>query len=157
MKTEKQLTNLTLDKIYKYLRNRRPFLIIDFVDEVVPGKSARGYKNLFINEWYFKGHFPGKPMLPGVLQLEAMFNMSAMAIHTIKGNEDAMSYIARINTVYFKSHVLPGDRMDISTEILSYKRGVGVATGVIAVNKKIVCEANYVIVVKDHLPKVIVR
>jgi 3-hydroxyacyl-[acyl-carrier-protein] dehydratase len=150
---DNKLVNLDILEIQKYLRNRYPFLMIDYVEEVIPGKSAKGYKNLTINEWYFQGHFPGCPMMPGVLQLEAIFNMAAMALHTIKGNENVTSYIARVRNVYFLQHAVPGDRLDIETEIITFKRGLGTGRGQISVNGKIVCKAEYTLVLAAELIK----
>jgi 3-hydroxyacyl-[acyl-carrier-protein] dehydratase len=148
-----KLVNLDILEIQKYLRNRYPFLMIDKVEEVIPGKSAKGYKNLTVNEWYFQGHFPGHPIMPGALQLEALFNMAAMALHTIQGNENAMSYVARVSDAFFLGHASPGDRLDIEIEIVSWKRGLGRVKGLISIDGKVVCKAEYTIVLAESLPK----
>ena len=109
-------------ELQDYQQNRYPFLMIDFVDEVVPGKSAKGYKNLTSNEWYFPIHFPGAPNMPGVLQLEALAQMLTVAVTTLPGLKGsftrAISY-----AVKFRKEVLPGDKFVIETTITSWNRG----------------------------------
>ena len=82
---EEQGFSLNGIELQKYQPNRYPFLMIDYVTEVIPGKSAKGYKNLTNNEWYFPHHFEGHPNMPGALQLEAMAQMLTVAITTLPG------------------------------------------------------------------------
>ena len=87
--------SLNYIELQEYQQNRYPFLMIDHVDEVIPGKSARGYKNLTLNEWFFPVHFPGAPIMPGVLQVESLSQMLIIAITTLPGNKEE---VARINS-----------------------------------------------------------
>ena len=81
--------------LQEYQPNRYPFLMIDHVDEVVPGESARGYKNLTLNDWFFPQHFPGNPNMPGALQLEALAQMLTVAITTLPGNKGKVTHAIR--------------------------------------------------------------
>ena len=142
-------------ELQKYQQNRYPFLMIDYVSEVIPGKSAKGYKNLTNNEWYFPHHFPDAPNMPGVLQLEALAQMLTVTITTLPGNAGkftrALSYTGK-----FHKEVVPGDRFEIETEILSWRRGICKGRGVAYTNGEIACEADLVItipeILKQYLP-----
>ena len=109
-------------ELQEYQPNRYPFLMIDVVDWVIPGKSACGYKNLTMNEWYFPQHFPGHPNMPGALQLEALAQMLTVAVTT-----------------------------QIETEILSWRRGICRGRGIGRTNGDIACEADMTIAVPDVL------
>ncbi|SEG71388.1 3-hydroxyacyl-ACP dehydratase FabZ [Paenibacillus sp. UNC499MF] len=102
------------------LPHRYPFLLIDRVTEVEPGVWARGYKNVSINEWFFQGHFPDEPIMPGVLITEAMAQLGAFAIHK-PGQAPFAGMIASIKEIKFHKPVLPGDRLDLFYEVLSHK------------------------------------
>ena len=83
------MESLILDKrgIHEYQQNRHPYLLIDFAEEVIPGVSAKGYKDLTLNDWFFKVHFPGDPNMPGMLQIEALVQMCALIVLTLPGNK----------------------------------------------------------------------
>ena len=83
------MKKLVLDKnqILDYQQNRDPYLMIDYASEVIPGESAKGYKNLIKDEWFFKVHWPKDPNMPGMLQIEAMVQLSALSILTLPGNK----------------------------------------------------------------------
>lgn len=131
-------------ELQAYQPNRYPFLMIDHVDEVLPGKYARGYKNLTLNEWYFPVHWPDGPNMPGVLQVEAVAQMLTVSITTLpglKGNVPAVhQYKAR-----FKKEVLPGNKFVIETEVLSWSRGICKGRGVATVDGEVACEADMLI------------
>ena len=93
---------LKLDKkqIHEYQQNRDPYLMIDFATEIIPGKSAKGYKDLKKDEWYFKVHWPNDPNMPGMLQIEALVQLSALTILSQQGNKGKLVYL--INTVFQK-------------------------------------------------------
>lgn len=143
-------------ELMKYQPNRYPFLMIDVVEEVVPGKYAKGYKNLTMNEWYFPKHFPDGPNMPGALQLEALAQMLTVAVTTQDGLQGKITH-ALEHRVKFKKEVVPGDRFEIETEILSWRRGIckGVGRGI--TNGDVACEADMTITIPDileqYLPK----
>ena len=148
--------SLNCIELQEYQPNRYPFLMIDHVDEVVPGKSAKGYKNLTLNEWYFPIHFPDGPNMPGALQLEALAQMLTVALTTLPGNKGKVTHALK-HTVRFRKEVLPGDRFIIETEVISWKRGIAKGKGVAYTNGEVACEAEMMITIPDildqYLPK----
>lgn len=142
--------SLNCYQLLEYQPNRYPFLMIDHVDEVIPGKMARGYKNLTNNEWYFPVHFPGGPNMPGALQLEALAQMLTVAITTLPGLKGRVTH-ALEHTVRFRKEVLPGDKFVIETEVLSWKRGVCKGRGVAYTNGEVACEADMLITIPEIL------
>ena len=150
------LTNLNAFELQKYQPNRYPFLMIDHVDEIIPGVSAKGYKNLSMNEWYFPKHFPGNPNMPGALQLEALAQMLTVAITALPGMEGKVTH-AMQHLVRFRKEVVPGDKFEIETEVISWKRGICKGRGVGYTNGEAACEADMLItipeILKEYLPK----
>lgn len=144
--------SLNSEELKEYQPNRYPFLMIDYVTEVEPGKFAKGYKNLTNNEWYFPVHFPGGPNMPGALQLEAMAQMLTVAVTTQEGLKGKVTH-ALEHTVRFKKEVLPGEQLVIDAEIFSWRRGIckGQAKGY--TNGEVACEANMLITIPDILEK----
>ena len=142
---------LDLNGIHEYQQNRYPYLLIDFAEEVIPGKSAKGYKDLSIDDWWFEVHFPGDPNMPGALQIEAMVQLGALMVTTLPGNKGKVVYLSSADKLQLKKKVLPGDRFNIITELLSWKRGIGRAIGSGYVNDKEVCSIEFVIVMPHIL------
>jgi|MGYP001293518038 3-hydroxyacyl-[acyl-carrier-protein] dehydratase len=143
-------------QLQEYQPNRYPFLMIDYVDEVIPGKSAKGYKNLTMNEWFFPIHFPGAPNMPGALQLEALAQMLTVAITTLPGNKGMVTH-ALSHTIRFRKEVLPGEKLVIETTVLSWNRGIAKGKGVAYTAGEVACEADMLITIPDileqYLPK----
>ena len=135
--------------LHEYQANRFPYLMIDVAEEIVPGVSARGYKNLTINDWFFECHFPGDPNMPGMLQLEAIVQLSALMIFTLPGNKGKIAYVTSIKNVKFRKKVLPGDRFEIESKLRSWKRGMGDCWGRATVNGELACEAEFSLVLPD--------
>jgi len=148
--------SLNCVELQEYQPNRYPFLMIDHVEWVIPGKSAKGYKNLTLNEWYFPMHFPGAPNMPGALQLEAMAQMLTVAITTQPGLKGKVTHALQ-HTVRFRKVVLPGDKLIIDTTVLSWSRGIAKGRGVGITNGEVACEADMLITIPDvleqYLPK----
>tara|TARA_B100000212_G_scaffold243743_1_gene185851 strand:+ start:12854 stop:13309 length:456 start_codon:yes stop_codon:yes gene_type:complete len=142
--------SLSAEELKRYQPNRYPFLMIDRVLSVSPGKFAKGYKNLTNNEWYFPKHFEGHPNMPGALQLEAMAQMLTVAITTLDGLEGKATH-ALEHTVRFKKEVVPGDRLDISSEVISWKRGIAIGKAVCSVDNIEVSSANMKITIPEIL------
>ena len=99
--------------IIEFQKNRFPYLMIDVVENVVPGKSSAGFKNLTANDWFFKCHFPGDPNMPGLLQVEAIVQIAALAILTMEGNKGKVMYLSKLTDSKFKKKVIIGDRLDL--------------------------------------------
>ncbi len=144
-------------ELQAYQPNRYPFLMIDCVEEVLPGHYARGYKNLSLNEWYFPIHFPGHPNMPGALQLEALAQMLTVAITTLPGLQGKVTHALQ-HTVRFRKEVLPGRRLDLNTQVISWKRGICKGKGVGSVNGEVACEAEMLITIPEildqYIPKI---
>ena len=143
-------------ELQRFQPNRYPFLMIDHVDLVVPGKLARGFKNLSLNEWFFPIHFPGHPNMPGALQLEALAQMLTVAVTTQPGLEGKVTH-ALSHTVRFRKEVVPGDRFEIETEVISWSRGICKGRGIGRTNGDIACEADMLIAVPDILEQYLPR
>ena len=151
-----EVYSLDAQELQKYQPNRYPFLMIDRVTEVKPGSYAEGYKNLTNNEWFFPKHFEGHPNMPGALQLEAMAQMLTVAITTIDGLEGKVTHAIE-HKVKFMKEVLPGDRMNIRADLISWKRGIGKGKAICSVDQSIVSQADMMItipeILKSYLPE----
>ncbi len=122
--------SVTLDKrdIEKIIVMTPPFVFVDHAD-VVPGKSSNGYKDFAADEWFFKCHFPGHPVVPGVFQLELLMQSAVLALYTMEDLPPGRFYARKFTQVEFLSHVKPGDRLYSETHILKFKRGTAWASG----------------------------
>jgi len=141
-----QSMKLDIKGIHEYQQNRYPYLLVDIVEEVIPGVSAKGYKNLSINDWFFDCHFPGDPNMPGMLQIEAMVQLSALTILTLDGNKGEVAYLSSASNLKWSRKVVPGDRLDMETKLVSFKRGIARNTGVGAVNGELTCKADFTLI-----------
>jgi 3-hydroxyacyl-[acyl-carrier-protein] dehydratase len=153
---EKKAFSLDAIELQRYQPNRYPFLMIDCVTEVLPGKYAKGYKNLTNNEWYFPKHFEGHPNMPGALQLEAMAQMLTVALTTLPDLEGSVTHALQ-HTVRFRKEIFPGEKLELETEVLSWKRGLCKGRGRGYTNGELACEAEMTIIIpelfKKYLPK----
>lgn len=135
-------------ELLKFQPNRYPFLLIDRVTQVIPGKSARGYKNLTNNEWFFPNHFPQAPNMPGCLQIEAMAQLLTVAITTMDGLQGSVVHSYK-HSATFHREIRPGDRLDMESEIISYKRGLCKGTVKGYVDGNLACELDTVVLIPD--------
>lgn len=133
---------LNTQQIMEILPHRNPFLLIDTIEELVPGEKAVAKKNVTMNEPYFMGHFPGKPVMPGVLIIEALAQTGAVAILCQDEWKGKTAYFAGINNAKFKQKVVPGDTLELTTEIIKVKGPIGVGKAVAKVNGKTACMAE---------------
>ena len=135
---------LTFDtmQIMEMIPHRYPFLLVDRITECVPGKYAKGYKNLTMNEGFFQGHFPGNPIMPGVLQLEAMAQCSAPVLLTLPQFAGKLALFAGMNNIRFKNIVRPGDKFEMSIELTKLKGPICKVHGVGSVDGKVCVEAD---------------
>lgn len=140
--------NIDAYEIQKFQQNRYPLLFIDYVEEVIAGKSAKGYKNFSYNEWFFPAHFEDEPNVPGFVQIEALTQMFLMSFLTLPGNEGMKTAFIK-TTTEFKEKIIPGDRLDIVAELDSYKRGLAKGKSVGYLNGKIACKAELTIAIPD--------
>lgn len=124
------------------LPHRSPFLLIDTVEELEPGVKCVAKKNVTMNEPYFMGHFPENPVMPGVLIIEALAQTGAVAILCQDEWKGKTAYFAGINNAKFKQKVVPGDTLELTTEIIKVKGPIGVGKAVARVNGKVACMAE---------------
>ncbi len=136
--------------IEKIIPHRFPFLLVDKIIEIVPGKSAVGIKNVTANEWYFAGHFPGRPIMPGVLIIEALAQVGAIATLSVEGREDELVLFAGMDKVRFKREVNPGDRLDLKVEIERSRGRFGKGRGEASVDGKLAATAELMFMTVDH-------
>tara|TARA_B100000242_G_C42906668_1_gene420441 strand:- start:97 stop:549 length:453 start_codon:yes stop_codon:yes gene_type:complete len=141
---------LNLKQICEYQQNRDPYLMIDYVEEVVPGKFANGYKDLK-EDWFFKVHWPKDPNMPGMLQIEALVQMAALTILTMPDNKGKVVYLVSADNLKFKKKIIPGDRLKIETKLISWKRGMGNCTGKGTVNGEVACSADFSLILPDKV------
>ena len=145
---EEKVLSFDAMELTKYQPHRYPFLLIDRVTACVPGKYAKGFKNLTWNEWWFPVHFPGNPNMPGCLQVEAMSQMLTVAIMTTPGMEGKVAHGYKVN-VTFHEELHPGDRMDIEAEVFSFKRGLCKGHVACYCEGKLIAEMDNTIIVPE--------
>lgn len=133
-------------QIIKIQKNRDPYLLMDYATKVIPGKSIEGYKILKKNEWFFKVHWPGDPNMPGMLQVESMIQMSSLIILTLPKMSGKTLYLADSDNIKFFKKIVPGDKLKIVSKLLSKKRGLFKFESKGFVAKKIVCKANFTLI-----------
>ncbi|MGE7113564.1 3-hydroxyacyl-ACP dehydratase FabZ [Lysinibacillus sp. NPDC047702] len=135
---------LDIQQIQAAIRHRYPFLLVDRVLDLEEGKKAVAIKNVTINEEFFNGHFPNYPVMPGVLIIEALAQVSAIIMLTKEGNEGRLGLLAGIDQCRFKKQVKPGDQLRLEVEITRLKGPIGKGRGVATVDGELVCETELI-------------
>jgi len=143
-------TVLDINEVMKILPHRYPFLLVDRIIGFEGETKCTGIKNVTINEPYFEGHFPGHPIMPGVLQLEAMAQVASIVLLKIPQNQGKIGYFMSANNVKWRKPVLPGDTLVIETEITKLKRSIATGVGRCVVNGQVVSEAELMFSVVDR-------
>lgn len=133
---------LDLKKILSVLPHRYPFLLVDRVTELVPGEKAVGYKNVTINEPFFQGHFPGEPVMPGVLIVEALAQVGALAVLSLEQHRNKLALFAGIDRFRFKQMVRPGDRLELSLVLTAMRSSMGKGDAEARVDGKVVASGE---------------
>lgn len=133
---------LTAEQIQKIIPHRYPFLLVDRITELEEGKKAVGLKNVTINEEYFNGHFPGYPVMPGVLIVEALAQVGAVAMLQKEENRGRLAFFAGIDNCRFKRQVIPGDTLKLEVEITRMRGSIGKGKAIATVEGEIACEAE---------------
>jgi 3-hydroxyacyl-[acyl-carrier-protein] dehydratase len=128
--------------IQRILPHRYPFLLVDRIVELIPLQRAVGIKQVTANEPFFQGHFPGYPVMPGVLIVEAMAQVGGVAVISAPENRDKLALFAGIDKVRFKRQVKPGDTLRIEVQINQIRRGIGAGSGVATVNDELACRGE---------------
>lgn len=139
--------SLGIKEIEAILPHRHPFLLIDRIDELEPGMRAVGVKAVTFHEEFFAGHFPGEPVMPGVLILEALAQVGAVAILSVEGNKGKTAFFGGVDNVRFRRKVVPGDVLTLTCEIIRTRGNVGVGTALASVNgeRAVTAEMTFVI------------
>ena len=135
-------------EIMEILPHRHPFLLIDTIEELEPGVRAVGRKNVTFNEPYFAGHFPGNPVMPGVLIMEALAQTGAVAILSLPEHRGKTAYFAGIDKAKFNQMVRPGDTLELVSTIIRGKGPVGVGEAIAKVNGKLAAKAELTFALK---------
>jgi len=133
------LNNIEIQKI---IPHRYPFLLVDKIVEMEPGKRAVGIKNVTINEPFFQGHFPGNPIMPGVLQVEALAQVGAVSVLSMEENKGKLAVFTGIDGLRFKRQVVPGDTLRLEVEIISMRRNIGKGQAVAYVGDEVACKGE---------------
>ncbi len=133
---------LSAKEIMEIIPHRQPFMLLDTVEELEPGKRAVAKKCVSYNEPFFQGHFPREPVMPGVLIVEALAQAGAVAILSLEENKGKTAYFAAIQSAKFKKKVEPGDVLLLETEIIKQKGSIGVGKAVATVDGKVAVQAE---------------
>ncbi len=133
---------LSCSEIQEILPHRYPFLMVDKITECEPGVYAKGIKCVSANEMQFMGHFPGHPVMPGVLIIEALAQVGAVALLTEEENKGKLAFFGGIKNARFKQQVVPGDVLQLECKLTSRKGPVGFGEAVAYVNEKIAAKAE---------------
>lgn len=142
MPNPEQETLLDSVAIQKILPHRFPFLLVDRIVELEPGKRAVGLKNVTINEHFFQGHFPSYPVMPGVLIVEALAQTGGIALGTLEEYQGRIAFFAGIDKVRFKRQVKPGDTLRLEAELTQLRRSIGTASVTATVDGDIACKGD---------------
>lgn len=135
---------MDIKEIQSIIPHRYPFLLVDKIEEMEPGKRAVGYKNVTINEPFFQGHFPEEPVMPGVLIVEALAQVGAVAMLCLDENKGKIGYLAGMDKVRIKRKVVPGDVLKLEVEIIKTKGKIGIGKAVATVEGVKACEAEII-------------
>lgn len=132
-----------IKQIMEIIPHRPPFLLIDKVIDLVPGEKITAIKNVTMNEPYFVGHFPGEPVMPGVLTIEAMAQAGAVALLSMEQFKGKKVYFMALNNVKFRRMIVPGDTLRFEVEIVKLKKSMGIGKGIAYVGDKKATEGEF--------------
>lgn len=139
-----QRKDLDIKEIQKIIPHRYPFLLIDKIEKLDEGISAVGYKNVSMNEYFFQGHFPTEPIMPGVLIIEALAQVGAVVILSKPENAGKIAYFGGINKAKFRRKVIPGDTLRLEVEITKTKGNVGIGMAIAYIDTNVVAQAELI-------------
>ncbi len=139
---------MNIKEIMEILPHRYPFLLVDKVESVVPGESAIAYKNVSMNESFFQGHFPGEPIMPGVLIIEALAQTGAVAILSLPEYKGKIALFGGVDKLRFKRQVIPGDVLKLEVNIIKRKGPIGIGSAVATVNGEVAVKGELTFAIK---------
>jgi 3-hydroxyacyl-[acyl-carrier-protein] dehydratase len=140
---------LDVQQIKEIIPHRYPFLLVDKILEIEEGQRAVGIKNVTANEEFFNGHFPDYPVMPGVLIVEALAQVGAVAMLKKEENRGRLAFFAGIDNCRFKRQVKPGDQLRLEVEMIRVRGSMGKGKGVATVDGEIVCETEIMFALGD--------
>ncbi|MCR4605988.1 MAG: 3-hydroxyacyl-ACP dehydratase FabZ [Eubacterium sp.] len=140
---------LNQDQIKDIIPHREPFLLVDEIEEMTPGVSAVGYKNVTGEEGFFRGHFPEYPVMPGVLIIEALAQVGAISVLSLEENKGKLAFFGGIDKAKFRKQVVPGDRLKLEVEIIKCKGPMGVGHALATVDGQKAAEAEIRFMIAD--------
>ena len=143
------MNSLTVEQIQEIVPHRHPFLLLDRIEDYEPGQYAVGYKAVTYREDFFRGHFPQKAVMPGVLILEALAQTGAVAILSMPENQGKIAFFGGVQKCRFKGMVMPGDTLKLETKIIKSKGPVGVGQATAYVDGKVVVSAELTFMVGE--------
>ena len=133
---------LDVNGIKEIIPHRYPFLLVDCIEEMEPGVKAVGYKNVTVNEPFFQGHFPQQPVMPGVLIVEALAQVGAVAVLSLPENKGKLAFFGGIDKAKFKRKVVPGDVLMLEVEMIKKKGPIGIGKAVATVEGEVAVSAE---------------
>ena len=147
------MMKLTKKQILSYQQNQPPYLMVDFITKVIPGKLSEGYKKLPKNEWFFKVHWKNNPNMPGALQFQSIVQTCSLALFTLPNNKKKILYIVEASELKFYKKVVPGKNLVVKSRILNLIRGVAFCEGKGYQNNVITCSAKFKVILPDEIKK----
>lgn len=139
---------INIQDIMEIIPHRYPFLFLDKVQIVEEGIKGMGYKNVTMNEYFFQGHFPGMPIMPGVIIVETMAQVGAVILLSDEKFAGKTPYFAGINKVRFKRKVVPGDTLKMEVEIVKLRGSIGIGQGKAYVGEELACEGEFLFAIE---------